>query len=157
MSENLKKLRDIKNRIDFIFELCEEGLVKALSDVKQKQPAIIMHLVVCNENLQKIQDNYEADILELFNKDDIRGLKAIRNIASHDYEGLNLAIIEEVIRYRLPPIREKIALFLERQDNPLRSKDILGSIEENLKEEMKQEDESSKETANAYANRIRKK
>ncbi|WP_270977279.1 DUF86 domain-containing protein [Campylobacter helveticus] len=157
MSENLKKLRDIKNRIDFIFELCEEGLVKALSDVKQKQPAIIMHLVVCNENLQKIQDNYEADILELFNKDDIRGLKAIRNIASHDYEGLNLAIIEEVIRYRLPPIREKIALFLKRQDNPLRSKDILGSIEENLKEEMKQEDESSKETANTHSNKIRKR
>ncbi|MCR2102256.1 hypothetical protein CUPS4256_03160 [Campylobacter upsaliensis] len=157
MSENLKKLRDIKNRIDFIFELCEEGLVKALSDVKQKQPAIIMHLVVCNENLQKIQDNYEADILELFNKNDIRGLKAIRNIASYDYEGLNLAIIEEIIRYRLPPIREKIALFLERQDNPLRSKDILGFIDENLEEEMKQEDESSKETANAYANRIRKK
>lgn len=157
MSENLKKLRDIKNRIDFIFELCEEGLVKALSDVKQKQPAIIMHLVVCNENLQKIQDNYEADILELFNKNDIRGLKAIRNIASHDYEGLNLEIIEEIIRYRLPPIREKIALFLERQDNPLRSKDILGFIDENLEEEMKQEDESSKETTNAYANRIRKK
>lgn len=99
----------------------------------------------------------EADILELFNKNDIRGLKAIRNIASHDYEGLNLAIIEEIIRYRLPPIREKIALFLERQDNPLRSKDILGFIDENLEEEMKQEDESSKETANAYANRIRKK
>ncbi|TNB61628.1 HepT-like ribonuclease domain-containing protein [Campylobacter helveticus] len=148
MSENLKKLRDIKNRIDFIFELCEEGLVKALSDVKQKQPAIIMHLVVCNENLQKIQDNYEADILELFNKDDIRGLKAIRNIASHDYEGFNLAIIEEVIRYRLPPIREKIALFLERQDNPLRSKDILGSIEENLKEEKNSNSQNTQNKTN---------
>ncbi|EAI9131861.1 DUF86 domain-containing protein [Campylobacter upsaliensis] len=157
MYENLKKLRDIKDGIDFIFELCEDGLIKALSDIREKQPAIIMHLVVCNENLQKIQDNYDVDILELFSKDDIRGLKAIRNIASHDYEGLNLAIIEEVIRYKLPPIREKIALFLERQDNSLRSKDILGHIEENLKEEMKQEDESSKETANAYANRIRKK
>ncbi|WP_270975561.1 DUF86 domain-containing protein [Campylobacter helveticus] len=153
MSENLKKLRDIKNRIDFIFELCEEGLVKALSDVKQKQPAIIMHLVVCNENLQKIQDNYEADILELFNKDDIRGLKAIRNIASHDYEGLNLAIIEEVIRYRLPPIREKIALFLERQDNPLRSKDILGSIEENLKEEKNSNSQNTQNKTNILRKR----
>lgn len=149
MSENLKKLRDIKDRIDFIFELCEVGLVRALSDIREKQPAIIMHLVVCNENLQKIQDNYDANILELFSKDDIRGLKAIRNIASHDYEGLNLAIIEEVIRYKLPPIREKIASFLDKcEDNQtLRSKDI----DENLKENKEQE------TISTHTHKIRKR
>lgn len=112
MCKNLKRLEDIRDRIDFIFELCDEGIVKALENVKEKQPAIIMHLIVCNENLQKIQDNYDPNILSLFTQDDIRGLKCIRNIASHDYDGLNLAVIEEVIRYKLPPIREKIDLFL---------------------------------------------
>lgn len=72
-----------------------------------------MHLVVINENLQKIQDDFDINLTEIFTKEDIRGLRAIRNIASHDYDGLNLGIIEDVIRYKLPPIQEKIINFLE--------------------------------------------
>ncbi|EAI7754790.1 DUF86 domain-containing protein [Campylobacter coli] len=73
----------------------------------------MMHLVVINENLQKIQDDFDINLTEIFTKEDIRGLRAIRNIASHDYDGLNLGIIEDVIRYKLPPIQEKIINFLE--------------------------------------------
>lgn len=112
--ESLERLSDIKERITYIFEICNEiGIVKALGDVKEKQPAIIMHLVVINENLQKIQDDFDINLTEIFTKEDIRGLRAIRNIASHDYDGLNLGIIEDVIRYKLPPIQEKIINFLE--------------------------------------------
>lgn len=112
--ESLERLSDIKERIAYIFEICNEiGIVKALEDVKEKQPAIIMHLVVINENLQKIQDDFDINLTEIFTKEDIRGLRAIRNIASHDYDGLNLGIIEDVIRYKLPPIQEKIINFLE--------------------------------------------
>ena len=112
--ESLERLSDIKERITYIFEICNEiGIVKALGDVKEKQPAIIMHLVVINENLQKIQDDFDINLTEIFTIEDIRGLRAIRNIASHDYDGLNLGIIEDVIRYKLPPIQEKIINFLE--------------------------------------------
>lgn len=87
--ENVKKLRDIKERITYILELCNEiGIVQALKDVKEKQPAIVMHLIVINENLQKLQDSFDINMADIFTKEDIRGLKAIRNIASHDYEGL---------------------------------------------------------------------
>ncbi|WP_276950704.1 HepT-like ribonuclease domain-containing protein [Helicobacter rodentium] len=112
--ESLERLSDIKERITYIFEICNAiGIVKALEDVKEKQPAIIMHLVVINENLQKIQDDFDINLTEIFTKEDIRGLRAIRNIASHDYDGLNLGIIEDVIRFKLPPIQEKIVNFLE--------------------------------------------
>ena len=113
--ESLKRLNEIRNRILYIFELCkEEGIVKTLSDVKEKQPAIIMHLIVCNENLQKLQDNVDINLAEIFTKEDIRGLKAIRNIASHDYDGLNLGIIEEIIRNKLPKIEKNIDNFINK-------------------------------------------
>lgn len=113
--ESLKRLNEIRNRILYIFELCkEEGIVKTLSDVKEKQPAIIMHLIVCNENLQKLQDNVDINLADIFTKEDIRGLKAIRNIASHDYDGLNLGIIEEVIRNKLPQIEKNINDFINK-------------------------------------------
>ncbi|GAD20149.1 HepT-like ribonuclease domain-containing protein [Helicobacter fennelliae] len=119
--ENIKKLRDIKERIAYILELCNEiGIVKALKDVKEKQPAIVMHLIVINENLQKLQDSFDINMADIFTKEDIRGLKAIRNIASHDYEGLNLEIIEDVIRFKLPPIQEKINEFLANTSSKIK-------------------------------------
>lgn len=90
------------------------GVVKALKDTKEKQPAIIMHLIVCSENLQKLQDDFDINIAEIFTKGDIRGFKAIRNIASHDYEDLNLGIIEEVIRHKLPGIEKNISDFVSK-------------------------------------------
>ncbi|SQC36408.1 Protein of uncharacterised function DUF86 [Helicobacter fennelliae] len=119
--ENIKKLRDIKERIAYILELCNEmGIVKALKDVKEKQPAIVMHLIVINENLQKLQDSFDINMTDIFTKEDIRGLKAIRNIASHDYEGLNLEIIEDVIRFKLPPIQVKIDEFLAHTSSKIK-------------------------------------
>lgn len=113
--ESLRRLSEIKSRISYIFELCKEvGVVKALKDTKEKQPAIIMHLIVCSENLQKLQDDFDINIAEIFTKEDIRGFKAIRNIASHDYEDLNLGIIEEVIRHKLPGIEKNISDFVSK-------------------------------------------
>lgn len=83
----------------------------ALNDVKIAQPAIMMRLIVCKENFEKVIYNGE-NITAFLSKEDMRGLSAIRNIASHDYEGLNLGIIEEVIRSKLPPIQQKINAFL---------------------------------------------
>ena len=54
--------------------------------------------------------------MQILDKEDmlngISVVSAIRNIASHDYEGLNLEIIESVIRLKLPAIKQKIDSFL---------------------------------------------
>lgn len=127
--ETIKRLNDTKNRLECIFELCDEygGIIKALKNYKVAQPAIIMHLIVCKENIEKILFNGE-DISGIFSREDLRGLSAIRNIAAHDYDGLNFTIIESVIRDYLPPIKEKIHKFLEQNKEieckPSKNKDI---------------------------------
>ena len=111
------RLNDIQNRLNNILEICKDygGVVAALEDTKIAQPAIIMHLIVCNENLQKIQS--EINALDIFTSEEIRGLKSVRNIASHDYDGLNLVIIEKIIRESLPSIIERLNDFFDENSN----------------------------------------
>ncbi|RDU53373.1 hypothetical protein CQA49_06760 [Helicobacter sp. MIT 00-7814] len=75
-----------------------------------------MHLIVCKKNIEKIVFSGN-NVFEFLTKEDMRGFKAIRNIATHDYDGLNFAIIEATIKEYLPPIKERIDLFLQQQIN----------------------------------------
>lgn len=90
------------------------GVIAALEDEMIARPAILMHLVACNEQLQKIQDSGDLDVLSIFSPNDIAGLRGVRNATAHDYEGINLAIIEDVIRNFLPKIKQNIDRFLEK-------------------------------------------
>lgn len=115
---SIGRLKDIRTRIEHIAEICKDydGILEALDDEKIAKPAIIMHLIVCNENLQKLQ--YEVNVLDFFSSSDIRGLKAIRNLAAHDYDGLNTDILYEVLKEYLPPIAKKLDDFFANLDSP---------------------------------------
>ena len=89
--------------------VCERGsITKALTDEKLSKPAILMHLVAIAEQFQRMQDAMEYEILSKFDKEDIRGAFAVRNFIAHDYEGVNTALIENVIRTYLPKIKNEI-------------------------------------------------
>mgnify|MGYP002519034588 CR=1 FL=1 len=110
MRESLQRVREMLDRATLIEQICAEngGIVKSLQDSKLAQPAIIMHLIVIQEQIAKLQDNAEFDILNRFSRASLRGLATIRNIASHDYEGLNFSIIKEVIRSYLPAFKKEL-------------------------------------------------
>ncbi len=113
MSKNTEeRLVLIKDKIEKIFTICEGGIVKALEDDTQKRPAILMHLSACDEQLQKIQDSGDMKALSVFTPENIRGLRSVRNFIAHDYEGVNLSIIEDVIRDYLPDLKVNIDKFL---------------------------------------------
>ncbi len=40
-------------------------------------------------------------------------MASIRNFIAHDYDGINLAIIEDVIRYKLEPVVQIVDNILE--------------------------------------------
>ncbi len=80
----------------------------ALEDSKLAKPAILMHLIAIAEQFQRLQDAMEYDTLSIFDKEDIRGAFAVRNFIAHDYEGVNTALIENVVRTYLPKIKAVI-------------------------------------------------
>ncbi len=99
----LGKINDIESIID------QNGsILKALEDRTLSKPAILMHLISIAEQFQRLQDALEYDVLSKFKKEDIRGAFAVRNFIAHDYEGVNLALIESVIRDYLPKIKSTI-------------------------------------------------
>ncbi|MDY2999658.1 HepT-like ribonuclease domain-containing protein [Campylobacter hyointestinalis] len=117
MSDDVKRLGDISKRINSINKICEKygGIYEALENFEEAQPAIMMHLIVCNENIDKLMYSDEIDIKSILSQKELRGIKAIRNIAAHDYEGLDFSIIHDVVKYYLPSIKTNIDRFLLSQ------------------------------------------
>ncbi len=103
--DDLDRLKLILVKIDYILDICESSIVKALEDKKITQPAILMHLSSIAEQFSKIKDK---KILSHFDKSDIKGAIDTKNFIAHDYESVNLSIIEFIIRERLPIIKNII-------------------------------------------------
>jgi len=61
----------------------------------------------------KLSEAAEYDILSQFDKNDLKGSYDIRNYIAHDYEGINLSIIEHIIRDKLPKMKAIILNFLQ--------------------------------------------
>ena len=110
---NLQRLELISKKIDAIQQICKIGVEKALAD--ELRDRVTMHLISCNEQLQKIQDSGDIEILSIFAPSDIAGFRGIRNASAHDYEGLNLAIVQSVVRDYLPSIKQNIDKFLKNK------------------------------------------
>ncbi len=105
-----KRVDIIKRKIEHIEEIVNKAgsITKALDDEIVMKPAILMHLVSIAEQFQKLQDDLDLETLSKFDKEDIRGAIAVRNFVAHDYEGVNMALIEGVIREYLPKLKKSI-------------------------------------------------
>jgi len=94
MIENIYKIIDRHN-----------GIFKALDDTIEGRPAILMCLMQIGESLNKI----DKDILEKFDLiDDTKGSYNVRNFIAHDYDGVDVGLIEMILRDRLPILKIKI-------------------------------------------------
>jgi len=108
--DDLDRVKLILVKIDYILEITTIGIVKALEDEKITRPAIMMHLTSIAEQFSKIKDQ---ELLKNFNDEDIKGAINTRNFIAHDYEGVNLPIIEFIIRDRLPVLKHEIISILQ--------------------------------------------
>ena len=113
MSKKIERLKTIHKKITFIENIVSKngGIIKALEDEENLRPAILMHLTSIAEQFDKLSKDAEFEILGKFDKADLKGSYDIRNYIVHDYEGINLCVIERVIREKLPKIKTIIEEF----------------------------------------------
>lgn len=81
------------------------GIIKALEDEVEAQPAILMGLLQIGESLNKI----DKEIIEKYNlQEEAKGSYEVRNLIAHDYERVRLAIIEDILRNSLEELETKV-------------------------------------------------
>jgi uncharacterized protein with HEPN domain len=111
------RLKSISKKINDIYMIIDRhnGIVKALEDI-EGQPAILMLIVAISEQFNKLSKQNSL-ILKYFDKDDIRGIIGVRNYISHNYDGVNLAIVENDLRKNMPRVKKIIDELLKTIDS----------------------------------------
>ena len=46
--------------------------------------------------------------MEKFDKDDLRGINAVRNFIAHDYDSVDDEIIDDALRYNFPKLKNDV-------------------------------------------------
>lgn len=72
-----------------------------------------MHLTAIAEQFNKLKIAGAEEILKYFDDEDLKGLYSVRTYIAHDYEGVNLAIIEWILRYGLPKLKNCALVVIE--------------------------------------------
>ncbi len=108
--ERLESILKCIEDIELILSQKDMKVTRSLEDALIK-PAIRMHIVKIAEQFAKLKNENEFEILENFDKKDLKGISAVRNYIAHDYDSTDDAIIEDVVRFNLP-IFKKIILKL---------------------------------------------
>lgn len=109
-SKALERVKVIDKKIRFIEAIVHEkgSVIVALEDEQNSRASILMHLTSIAEQFDKLLHNGELEILSHFEKQDIKGSYELRNFIAHDYEGVDLYIIEDVINERLKIIKQSV-------------------------------------------------
>ncbi|TKI70904.1 DUF86 domain-containing protein [Sulfurimonas crateris] len=107
--ESISKVYLILEKIEYIEEIVKNSgsITGALEDQVTSRPAILMHLTAIAEQFNKLKREHADDILSAFDNNDVKGMYDVRTYIAHDYEGVNLAIIEWIIREGLPKFKKQ--------------------------------------------------
>ena len=100
----LEKIEDLENYTQ------EYKTISNLLSNKLGLDASLMCLLQIGETINKLEKRYEN-----LDEETIKGAYNVRNFIAHDYEGLNLAIIEDIIRYNIPKLKDVINKILKRK------------------------------------------
>jgi len=104
-------LAHILERIDRILRYTQQGRDVFLAD-SLIQDAVVRNLEVIGEAAKRIPDDYR----QLHPTIPWRSLAALRDVLIHQYEGVSLPEVWEVVEKHLPPVREALVNLLPPLD-----------------------------------------
>jgi uncharacterized protein with HEPN domain len=108
MKDDRLYLIHVQEAIERIEEYTQEGEEYFLED-RKTQDAVLRNLHILAESSQRISDNLK----EQFPQVDWRILSAFRNVVVHDYLGISLSRIWDIVENDLPGLKEQIAVILQ--------------------------------------------
>ena len=103
----LLKIEDI----EFFIEQKDGKIMLALED-RILKPAIRMQIISIAEQFNKLKDDNEFELLSKIDKNDLKGITAIRNFIAHDYDSVDDEILEIVLRVHIPKLKLQIVKLL---------------------------------------------
>ena len=114
--ESISKVHLILEKIDYIEQIVQNSgsITGSLEDSVTSRPAILMHLTAIAEQFNKLKQEHADDILSVFDDGDVKGMYDVRTYIAHDYEGVNLAIVEWIIRNGLPKFKKQGQSIIKR-------------------------------------------
>jgi uncharacterized protein with HEPN domain len=100
MHNDKKRILFILSKIDDLNSYKNEyGSITKLLESKLGLDAALMCLMQIGENINKLDNQYKD-----LDENDIKGAYNVRNFIAHDYEGINIAIIEDIMRIYIPKL-----------------------------------------------------
>ena len=93
----LSKIEDI----EFFIQQKDGKIMLALED-RILKPAIRMQIISIAEQFNKLKDENEFELLSKIDKNDLKGINAVRNFIAHDYDSVDDEILEIVLRVHIP-------------------------------------------------------
>lgn len=115
----MSKIKNDLEKFEFIIEKIEDlesfvikyDKISLLLEDTMGRDASLMCLLQVGETLNKLHKDYEQ-----LDKEDIKGAYNIRNFIAHDYEGVRLALIENIIRTKIPQLKETIKNIIKQEE-----------------------------------------
>ena len=111
----------LQSKVEFILEMIDnihyvvhkhKKISLALEDI-EGEAAVLMFLMQIGETLNKAYKLDQELVLQYVDLEDIQGAYSVRNYIAHDYEGVDLAFVEEIVRTRIPHLQKGMKNFLE--------------------------------------------
>jgi len=107
MKDRLHSILEKVSDLEYFVAQKKGKIMLALED-RILKPAIKMQIISIAEQFNKLKDENEFELLSKIDKDDLRGLNAVRNFIAHDYDSVDDEILEVVLRVHIPKIKEQL-------------------------------------------------
>lgn len=107
MKDRVKTILNKIDDIEFFIAQKDGKIVQALED-RILKPAIRMQIIAITEQFNKLKDENEFELLSKIDKNDLKGLNAVRNFIAHDYDSVDDEILEIVLRVHIPKLKEQL-------------------------------------------------